>query len=184
MKKAFLFLANGFEEIEAITPLDYLRRVGIEIITVGVEGKTIYSARNIPVVCDILLDEAELSVNDCFLTVLPGGLKNSETLSDNNIVREIVEKTLENGGFVAAICAAPALALGRWGLLDGKKFTCYPGMGQNLKTKPQKDCRVITDGNIITASGAGVAEEFAFALVEAICGKDEMNKLKEQVVAR
>ncbi len=184
MKKAFVFLSNGFEEVEAVTAIDYLRRVGIELLTVGVNSKTVVSDRKLSIICDIVLNDALKIADDCFMAVLPGGLQNSQTLGTSEAVKEIVEKTLENGGLVGAICAAPALTLGKWGLTENKKFTCYPGMGQDLSTKPQKDTRVVRDGNIITACAAGAAEEFAFALVEASSGKTALNKLKEQVVAR
>ncbi len=184
MKKAFLFLANGFEEVEAVTPIDYLRRAGVELITVGVTGKTVTSAHKLTVTCDIVLDEAAAMVADSFVAVLPGGLPNSRTLAANEKVKEFAVKTLEAGGIVGAICAAPALALGAWKLLDGKKFTCYPGMGENLTPPPLAGERVVKDGNIITACSAGAAEEFSFALVEAVCGKTALNKLKSEVVAR
>ncbi|UTC67403.1 MULTISPECIES: DJ-1 family glyoxalase III [unclassified Treponema] len=184
MKKAFLFLANGFEEVEALTPIDYLRRAGIDLVTVGVEGKTILSGRKVPVTCDIVLEEALAMEEDLIAVVLPGGLPNGSILAGTEAVKEFAKKTLANGGIVAAICASPALALGPWGLLEGKKYTCYPGMGQDLNTKPQEGERVIRDGNIITACAAGAAEEFSFAIVEAICGKTALNKLKTEVVAR
>lgn len=184
MKKAFLFLANGFEEVEAVTPIDYLRRAGIDLITVGVTGKTVTSARNLICMCDMILEEAAAHIDESFLVVLPGGLPNSRTLAESQIVKNFVIKTLETGGIVGAICAAPALALGAWNILDGKKFTCYPGMGASLKTQPQTRERVVKDGNIITACSAGAAEEFSFALVEALCGKTALNKLKSEVVAR
>ena len=176
MKKAFLFLANGFEDVEALTPIDYLRRAGIDLITVGVGGKTIVSSHKVPITCDIVLEEALQTDGDLIAVVLPGGLPNSSTLAGSEAVREFA--------IVAAICAAPALALGSWGLLEGKNYTCYPGMGQDLSTKPKAGERVIRDGNIITACAAGAAEEFAFAIVEAICGKTALNKLKTEVVAR
>lgn len=184
MKKAFLFLANGFEEVEAVTPIDYLRRAGIELITVGVTGKTVTSARNLTITCDMILEEAAALVDESFLVVLPGGLQNSRTLAESQTVKDFVIKTLSANGIAGAICAAPALALGSWNILDGKKFTCYPGMGGNLKTKPQENERVVKDGNIITACSAGAAEEFSFALIEAVCGKSALNKLKSEVVAR
>ncbi len=184
MKKAFIFLSNGFEDVEAVTPIDYLRRVGIDLVTVGVPGKTITSSKKMPVICDIVLDDALKMADDCFMAILPGGMQNSQTLGNTEGVRNIVEKTLENGGLVGAICAAPVLVLGKWGLLKNKKYTCYPGMGGNLSTKPQITERVVRDGNIITSAGAGAAEEFAFALVEASSGKTALNKLKEEVVAR
>ncbi len=184
MEKAFVFLSNGFEDVEAITPIDYLRRVGIDLVTVGVEGKTTTSAKNVPMICDILLEDALKMADDCFIAILPGGMQNSQTLGKTEAVRAIVEKVLANGGLVGAICAAPVLVLGKWGLVKDKKYTCYPGMGENLSTKPQRDERVVRDGNIITSAGAGSAEEFAFALVQASCGEEVLNKLKKEVVAR
>ncbi|AGT43021.1 DJ-1 family glyoxalase III [Treponema pedis] len=184
MKKAFLFLANGFEEVEAVTPIDYLRRAGIDLVTVGVTGKTVISSRKLPITCDIILDEAMEMLDKSFMAVLPGGLQNSQSLAADDKVREFVTRTLESGGVIGALCASPALVLGSWDLLNGKKFTCYPGMGGELKTKPLANERVVKDGNIITACSAGAAEEFSFALVEAVCGKTALNKLKSEVVAR
>lgn len=184
MKKAFLFLANGFEEVEAITPIDYLRRAGIDLVTVGVTGKTVISARKVPITCDMVIDEVANLAEDSIMAILPGGLANSKALANSLEVKEFVAKTLSVGGIVGAICAAPAIALGSWGLVDGKNFTCYPGMGEDLATKPNQKERVIKDGNIITACSATAAEEFSFALVEAVCGKTALNKLKKEVVAK
>lgn len=195
MKKIFLFIADGFEEVEAVTPLDYLRRCGADLTLVGVGAKVIRSSRGLTVTCDITLSEligegAEAKINterlavDTALAILPGGLPNSRTLSKNTELRFLITEIVRHGGLVAAICAAPALALGRWGLLEGKQFTCYPGMGADLPTRPVKEARIMRDGQFITACGAGAAEEFAFALVEALYGEKKLTELRNSIVAR
>lgn len=184
MKKAFLFLSNGFEEVEAVTPIDYLRRAGIDLITVGVQSKTIVSARKISIVCDMVMEEAAGLVKDSFMAILPGGMPNAQTLADSTAVKDFVSETLNNGGIVGAICASSALALGSWGLLDGKKFTCYPSFDKDLTVKALSNRRVVRDGNIITACGAGAAEEFAFALIEAVSGKTALTNIQKEVIAR
>ena len=195
MKKIFLFIADGFEEVEAITPFDYLRRCGADLILVGVNAKVIRSSRGLTVTCDLTLSELigagpdvkknieRLAANTA-LAILPGGLPNSRTLSENAVLRSFITETAKHGGLVAAICAAPALALGEWGLLDGKQFTCYPGLGEDLSTKPVTGARVIRDGQFITACGAGAAEEFAFALADALYGEKKLAELKSSIVAR
>ena len=195
MEKIFLFIADGFEEVEAITPLDYLRRCGADLTLVGVGAKVIRSSRGLAVTCDITLSEligegakakknVEQLAAGTALAILPGGLPNSRTLSKNAELRSFITETAKHGGLVAAICAAPALALGGWGLLERKRFTCYPGMGEDLPTQPIKGARVIRDGQFITACGAGAAEEFAFALVDALYGERKLIELKSSIVAR
>ena len=195
MQRVFLFIADGFEEVEAITPLDYLRRCGADLTLVGVGAKIIRSSRGLAVTCDLALSEligdgadakknAERLAADTVLAILPGGLPNSRTLSESAALRFFITETAKHGGLVAAICAAPALALGEWGLLDGKQFTCYPGMGEDLPTQPVKGARVIRDGQFITACGAGAAEEFAFALADALYGEKKLAELKSSIVAR
>ena len=195
MQKVFLFIADGFEEVEAVTPFDYLRRCGADLTLVGVGGKAICSSRGLAVTCDLTLSDllgegseakknTEKLAADTALAILPGGLPNSRTLSENAELRSFITETAKRGGLIAAICAAPALALGGWGLLDGKQFTCYPGMGEDLPTKPVKGARVIRDGQFITACGAGAAEEFAFALVDVLFGEKKLAELKSSIVAR
>ena len=195
MQRVFLFIADGFEEVEAMTPLDYLRRCGADLTLVGVGSKIIRSSRGLTVTCDLTLSDllgdgveakrnAEQLAAETALAILPGGLPNSRTLGENAELRAFIIETAKCGGLVAAICAAPALALGKWGLLDGKQFTCYPGMGQDLPTQPVKGARVIRDSTFITACGAGAAEEFAFALVDALYGEKKLDELKNAIVAR
>lgn len=196
MQKVFLFIADGFEEVEAVTPLDYLRRSGADLTLVGVGGKTICSSRGLNIVCDAVFEDLidgdaaaptqaiTALAADTALAILPGGLPNSRALGENAALEAFVKAVAGQGGLVAAICAAPALALGRWGLLNGKRFTCYPGMGEDLPTQPVKGARTMRDGQFITACGAGAAEEFSFALVEALYGVQKAAELKQAIVAR
>ena len=196
MQKVFLFIADGFEEVEAVTPLDYLRRSGADLTLVGVGGKTIRSSRGLNIVCDAVFEDLiggdavartqaiTALAADTALAILPGGLPNSRALGENAALEAFVKAVAEQGGLVAAICAAPALALSRWGLLNGKRFTCYPGMGEDLPTQPVKGARTMRDGQFITACGAGAAEEFSFALVEALYGVQKTAELKQAIVAR
>lgn len=195
MRKVFLFIADGFEEVEAVTPFDYLRRCDADLTLVGVGAKVIRSSRGLAVTCDITLSEligegadakknAEQLAADTALAIVPGGLPNSRTLSESIELRYFITETVKRGGLIAAICAAPALVLGGWGLLDRKQFTCYPGMGEDLSTKPVTGARVVRDGQFVTACGAGAAEEFAFALVDALYGEKKLSELKSSIVAR
>lgn len=184
MKKVFLFMSDGFEDVEAVTSIDYLRRAGFELITVSLSEKYVTSAHGIKMECDAVLAEVENRAEEAFMAILPGGMPNSKTLGESTGVKNFVLKVLEQGGIAAAICAAPAAAFGKWGLIDGKNYTCYPGMGADLKTKPLQNKRVVKDGNIITACAAGAAEEFALTLIEAGMGKEQAEKIKQEVAAR
>ncbi len=176
MKKAFLFLANGFEEVEAITPIDYLRRAGINLVTVGVQGKSIVSSRKVSILCDIVLDEVD--AEDCFMAILPGGLPNSETLANSEGVKAVVEKTLEKGGIVAAICAAP-WALSKAGVLKDR-YVCYPGFENQVNHKGyDANSNVVIDKNIITSRGPATAMEFALALVKELVGEAKYQEVKD-----
>ena len=195
MQKIFLFIADDFEEVEAVTPLDYLRRCGADLTLVGVGTKVIRSSRGLAVTCDLTLseligtgDEAKKNAArlaaDTALAIVPGGVPNSRALNGSAELHYFITEIEKKGGLIAAICAAPALVLGEWGLLKGKQFTCYPGMGKDLPTKPVTGARVLRDGQFITACGAGAAEEFAFALVEALYGEKKLDELKNSIVAR
>ncbi len=182
MKNAYVFLADGFEEVEAITPIDYLRRAGVSVTVVGVSGRTAVSARKIVVECDRALAEV-VSGPLPDLAVLPGGAKGSENLAASTELKGLVGRMLAEKRLVGAICAAPAVALGGWGYLTGRKYTCYPGEGDSLPVKPLS-ARVVTDGNLVTARAAGVAEEFALELVRVLVGPDEAAKIAQAILAR
>lgn len=156
--KIALLLANGFEEIEALTPLDVLRRAGVSVDTIGIGAKTVVGAHNIPVVADIT--DAEANANDYDGVIFPGGMPGSTNLDAAEFTDKIIAAVTNKGGRLAAICAAP-LVLGRRGLLKGKKATCYPGFENELTGAEISSLAVVTDGNITTAKGMGVALEFA-----------------------
>lgn len=176
----YLFLADGFEEIEALTQADYLRRAGIELKTVGVTGKTVTGAHNIKVSADI--SEKEVKLDDNFeMIILPGGIPGVPNLEEKS---EILEDTLEfafkNGRYIASICAAPTL-VAKFGYLDGKNAVCYPSMENLLFGANYVKKSVVRDGFIITAEAAGASELFAFELISALRGEDAANKVKNAI---
>jgi len=184
MKQAFIFVADGFEEVELITPLDYLRRCNVPTQLVAVGNKQVQSSRGVLITCDAVLEQVLDQAEHAALVVLPGGIPNSTTLGASGELRRFVATAAQHGSIIAAICAAPVYTLGAWGMLDGKRYTCYPGMGGELSTPPVKNMRVVQDGNIITACAAGAAEEFAFSLVHTLCGAEQGLQLQHAIAAR
>ena len=178
----YIFLAHGFEEIEALTQVDYLRRAGIEVETVGIESDCIYGAHNIPVVCDIEIADIKLDEN-LEMIILPGGLGGVEGLTKSREVERAINFCVKNEIFIGAICAAPTL-LAKRGLIKGRHAVCYPAMLGDLSDCSSTDGRVARDGIFITAAAAGVSEEFSFALIEALAGDEAAQKVRESIVAR
>jgi 4-methyl-5(b-hydroxyethyl)-thiazole monophosphate biosynthesis len=175
-----VLLADGFEEIEALTPVDLLRRAGLDVKTVGAYGKIAVGSHGIPVVCDLLTSEVKLS--DVSTVIFPGGMPGSLNLDALPFTNEIIESVLSRGGRIAAICAAP-LIFGRRGLLKGKRATCYPGFENELTGAICTGEAVVTDGQITTARSMGVALEFALALTEALYGAEKAQTLRRSVLA-
>lgn len=174
----YVFLAEGFEECEALAPIDILRRAGLEVKTVGIGSKTVIGSHNIPIICD--LEENEINQNQLEAVILPGGMPGTINLENSVTVNSYIDYANENGLIIGAICAAPSI-LGHKGLLNGKKATCFTGFEQDLKGAEVLNLPVVRDGNIITAYGAGAAFEFGFLLLEAILGKEKMQELKKQM---
>ena len=158
----YLFLANGFEEIEARTPVDILRRAGLDVKTVAIGSKIAVGSHGIPVVCDITSDEVKLG--EVRAVIFPGGMPGSLNLDASAYTDEVISTVLENGGRLAAICAAP-LVLGRRGLLNGKNATCFPGFEGELQGATIIDADFVTDGNITTGRGMEYSLPFAKELV-------------------
>ena len=173
-----LFLADGFEECEALAPLDILRREKIKVITVGIGQKTVTGSHGIPVVADIT--DAQLDCSRLEGVILPGGMPGTLNLEKSETVQAALDCVAEQGGLIAAICAAPSV-LGHKGLLNGKKATCFPGFEKDLKGACLSEFPVVTDGNIITAKGAGVALEFGFALLSYLKTPEESENLAKQM---
>lgn len=174
----YIFLADGFEECEAIAPIDILRRAEIEIKTVGVGGKTIVGAHGISVNCDLTVDCAEETDLDGI--ILPGGMPGTVNLENSAEVKRFIEYSAEKGLLIGAICAAPSI-LGHMGLLNGKTATCFTGFEAELYGARVSNKPCVTDGQIITAYGAGAAFEFGFALLTVLRGSDTANALRQQM---
>ena len=163
-----VLLADGFEEVEALTPVDLLRRAGLNVKTVGMNSKIVAGSHKIPVICDV--EPKEVDLKEVSMVIFPGGMPGSLNLDASPFTDEIISAVTKNGGRIAAICAAP-LILGRRGLLDGKKATCFPGFENELKGAEVVDTDVVTDGNITTARGMTVALQFAEELVKILTGE-------------
>ena len=157
-----VLLADGFEEIEALTPVDILRRAGLDVKTVAIGSKIALGSHGIPVVCDITSDEVKL--DEVSAVIFPGGMPGSLNLDASAYTDEVISAVLKNGGRLAAICAAP-LVLGRRGLLNGKNATCFPGFEGELQGATIIDADFVTDGNITTGRGMEYSLPFAKELV-------------------
>ena len=171
----YLFLADGFETVEALCPLDLLRRAGADVKTVGVTGQAVTSRQGVTVTADVGIDE--ISVSDApEMLILPGGIPGADNLDASDKVSEMILDGARRGAFLAAICAAP-LILGELGLLDGKEAVCYPGFEKHLKGAKISTEKVAVDGRYITGKGMGVALEFGLALVEALVSEEKADEL-------
>lgn len=178
----YLLLGTGFEETEAIAPLDLMRRAGINAVTVGITGKLVRGSHGIPVEADLLPEEVDLTQVD--MVVLPGGLGGVASARASREALDILRFAWENGKFVAAICAGPTV-LADLGITDGKRATCFPGCeGQMGSANMVPDAAVVRDGNLITGTSAGCAVPFGLALVEALKGPAEAERIQKQIVIR
>ena len=176
-----VLLADGFEEIEALTPVDMLRRAGLEVLTVGITSKIAVGAHGISVICDKLPEEIDLDMIST--VILPGGMPGSLNLDASAFTDEILKSVNARGGRIAAICAAP-LVLGRRGLLEGKRATCYPGFENELVGATVTDESVITYGNITTARGMGVALDFSKELISLLVTKEKAEELSSAIMEK
>ncbi len=169
----YVFLAKGFEELEALAPVDVLRRAGVQIKTVGVTGKRVSSSHGVSVNCDITIDEATFDELDGI--ILPGGMPGTVNLENNETVQKFIDFAVENEKTIGAICAAPSI-LGHKNLLQGKNVTCYIGFEKELAGAHIIDRPAVRDGNIVTGWGAGGAMHFALLYLEALTDTDAIAK--------
>ncbi len=175
----YIFLAEGFEEIEAFASVDLLRRCELDVKTVGINSNIIRSSRGIPVITD--LDANEIILDDNLqMIVLPGGMPGTLNLEKSQKVHDAINFCVKNDIYVAAICAAPSI-LGHKGLLDNKIATCFPGYESELKGATLSEDIVCKDGKIITGKSAGVSIEFSLALVETLISKERAELLKDSL---
>lgn len=189
MKTAAVFFADGFEEIEALSPVDYLRRADVEVITVAVPSPTmndkyiVTSSHKVPIIADLTLDEYLIEFKDNVpdAVICPGGSTGAINLSNCKDLLEHLEKVWDSGKLVAAICASPAVVLGKTKIPFEKNWTCYPGM--ESESNPSYINRYqnkvfITDGNLITGRGPGASEEFAMELVRILTSKETAERIR------
>lgn len=179
----YMFLADGFEEVEALCPLDILRRAGLEVTTVGVGGKDlIVGSHGIAVQADI--PDVMYRDSNPDMIILPGGMPGSTNLDESKTVDAALRVAAKKGAYLCAICAAP-LVLGKRGYLEGKRAVCYPGFEKYLAgaTVPERES-VVRDGNCITAKGMGVAFDFGLELVRALKDDESAEAIKRSVFAK
>ncbi len=175
-KKVYVLLAEGFEEVEALTVVDYLRRAGVEVQTLSITAdKTVTGSHRIPVVADALFEE---HTDDFDMIVLPGGLPGAENLRDCPALIELLQKANADGKYIAAICAAPII-LEKAGLTAGKKGTSYPGFEKQLSYAEYLNEIVVVDQNLITSRGPAAAVYFALTLIEVLLGREKREEIAE-----
>lgn len=179
MSEVYIFLADGFEEIEGLTVVDLLRRAGIDITMVSITGsKEITGAHNIKVIADELFDET--GYNNAKMLVLPGGMPGTTHLLEHKKLRELLLRHNSDNKMIAAICAAPSV-LGMHGILKGKKATCYPGFEDKLIGAIYTNEKVVEDKNVITSKGLGTAIDFAASIIEQYQGKEAAERIKSSI---
>ena len=176
----YVFLAQGFEETEAVAPIDILRRCEKEVITVGIGDNIIKSSHGLVFVTDTEDKLIELN-SDLEMIVLPGGMPGTINLEKSEVVQKAIDYCVENNILIGAICAAPSI-LGHKGLLNGKKAVCYTGFENQLTGAEVLNVPAVIDGQFVTARGAGVAVEFGLKLVEALISKERSQKVREAIL--
>lgn len=196
--KVAVFFADGFEMIEALTPVDYLRRAKCDVITVSVPSPTmkeknqVTSSHNVTIFTDTDLETylSEYGKNLPDAIVCPGGSVGAVNLSNCGPLLAHITECYTSGKLVSAICASPAVVLAKTGILRGKNWTCYPGMEEEVDAELVEDSEhasgvpFVTDGNIVTGAGAGTSEEFAMELVKILCGEAEYKRIHDGTVQR
>jgi 4-methyl-5(b-hydroxyethyl)-thiazole monophosphate biosynthesis len=180
MKRTAVLLAEGFEEVEAITPIDMLRRGEIDLTVAGVTGKQVTGAHGVVITADRTIDELDFTQFDC--VVLPGGMPGAKNLAESEHVMEFVASMYADGRLVAAICAAPAVVLGPAGLLKGRRAVCYPGAESYSPDSHFINERWVRDGNLITAQGPGSAADFSFAVLDALKGEKIAHEVRKHAL--
>lgn len=175
----YVFMADGFEETEAIAPIDMLRRAEKDVVTVGIKNDGVKSSHGIPVLCDITDMQVELDER-LEMIVLPGGMPGTLNLEANPVVNAAIDYCVNHEIPIGAICAAPSI-LGKKGLLSGKKAICFPGFEKYLTGAELSESKVVTDGIYTTAAGAGAAVDFGLELVRVLCGESESKRIRAAI---
>ncbi len=179
MAKVYIFLANGFEEIEGLTVVDLLRRANIEITMVSITGSQyVAGSHRIEVKADALFEDLDYS--DADMLVLPGGMPGTKYLSEHVGLDKLLKTFHSSGKKLSAICAAPSV-LGSKGLLQGKEATCFPGFEESLVGAKVKNKAVVMDGSIITSKGMGTAIDFSLALIRSLASEEEAANIASSI---
>ena len=178
MTRVLILLADGFEEAEALVPADLLIRAGADVRLVSVDGNEIVKgSHGIRVLADCSAEEADISSADCLF--LPGGKAGTERLSESGTVLRMLKSAESRGILIAAICAAPSV-LGKYGFLDGRRYSCYPGFERFIPGGIRSEKKIETDDIFLTGEGMGVAQEFGFAMVRSLFGEQTEKELREK----
>lgn len=179
--QAVVLFADGFEEVEAVTPVDFLRRAGITTHMVGVKDRDVVGSRGMRMTTDYTIDELD---SDVAVVILPGGIPGATNLSESPEVQDLVKKQFESGRLVAAICAAPAVVLGRHGWLEQRRFTCAPGWEKEVQDGFFSEDRVVVHTNLITSRGAGTAAEFACEIIRSLIGDEAARHVHQSTLQK
>ena len=177
----YVFLADGFEIIEALAPVDMLRRAKIDVKTVGVSSEIVTSSCGVGVKCDMTIDEFDFY--DVEAVVLPGGMPGTLNLENSSAVQKVIDNANNTNAFICAICAAPSI-LGHKGLLSGKKAVCFPGFENSLEGCEPCSEYVVTDGKFIPANGAGVCIDFGLEIVKQLRGGELSDEIRKSIQSR
>jgi 4-methyl-5(b-hydroxyethyl)-thiazole monophosphate biosynthesis len=186
-KKVLVLLAEGFEEVEAVTPIDYLRRAGLELTTAALgRDRTVTGSHGIPISADTTLEglarEGRAGAAAWDAVLLPGGMPGAANLAASKETGALLREMAAAGKWLAAICASPALVFGPLGLLEGRSFTCFPGMESKVSGGRWKETPVVRDGNIITSRGAGTAARWALELAGSLLSPEAAEKIARSVL--
>ena len=178
--KVAVYFATGYEEVEALSVVDVLRRGNIDVVMVGVDGKTVTSSHKVSINMDMVIEEVNHDEID--MMVLPGGVPGVYNLEANDLLVQALKSFKEQGKWLAAICAGPSI-LGNLGLLEREQATCYPGFEEKLLGCKHLDDKVVVSNRIITGKGAGVALEFGYKILENLKGKEIVDELRKAMIA-
>ena len=175
-KKVLVLLAEGFEEMEAVITSDLCIRAGLDVCVAGIDGIDVTGAHGLSLIADCELVDID---DDFDAVVIPGGMPGAQNIADNDMAMELIQAHADSGKLICAICAAPGVVLGSTDILSGRKATCYPGFQDNFRSDVKYvDEMAVRDGNVITAKGPGAAPAFAFEIINALLGKEAVEKVR------
>jgi len=181
-KKALVPIADGTEELEAVTIVDVLRRAGVSVTVASVDALQVTCSRGVKLVADRLMDDC--TSEDYDVIVLPGGMPGAAHLRDCETLVQLLRRQLERGGYIGAICASPAIVFEHHGLLSHRRATCYPSFAEKFKEAVSVQESVVVDGPVITSQGPGTALAFSLQLVELLCEREKANEVAKAMVAQ